>query len=123
LPYYTAQGAVRVGFAKFWLAPAGTYLWHIGRKPVNRQLCQGSDARTPTLAATLPPKPKSGFFGSFLAKTRKEPPAAQALSSAMRRSFAAITNTATHGVQLNAPTSINKPRQKQSPTKKPFQQQ
>ncbi|MDR0812542.1 MAG: hypothetical protein LBO63_00840 [Oscillospiraceae bacterium] len=41
-----------------------------------------------------PPKPKSGFFGSFLAKTRKEPPAAQALSSEARRSFALLTNIA-----------------------------
>jgi hypothetical protein len=49
------------------------------------------------------PKPKSGFFGSFLAKTRKEPPAAQALSFAKLRSFAALTNTATHGARLHAP--------------------
>jgi hypothetical protein len=74
--YATAQGAVRVGFATFWLPPAGTYLWHIGLKPVTRQLCQDPDVRTRTIAAPQIPKPKSGFFGSFLAKTRKEPPAA-----------------------------------------------
>jgi hypothetical protein len=74
--YATAQGAVRVGFAKFWLLPACTYLWQIGLKPVSRQLCLNSDVRTRSLAATRLPKPKSGFFGSFLAKTRKEPPAA-----------------------------------------------
>jgi hypothetical protein len=54
LPDATAQGAVRVGFAKFWLPPACTYLWHIGRKPVNRQFCSGADVRTPTLAALQP---------------------------------------------------------------------
>jgi hypothetical protein len=76
LPHHTAQGAVRVGFAKFWLPPADTYFPLIGRKPVIRQFCLNSDARTRSLAAPQIPKPKSGFFGSFLAKTRKEPPAA-----------------------------------------------
>jgi hypothetical protein len=52
-----------------------------------------------------PPKPKSGFFGSFLAKTRKEPPAAQALSSAKLPSFALLTNSAPSGARLCAPSA------------------
>jgi hypothetical protein len=95
LLYRDSAGRGAGGFAKFWLPPADTYCLQIGRKPVNRQFCQGSDARTRALAAPQIPKPKSGFFGSFLAKTRKEPPAAQALSSAKLPSFAPITNTAT----------------------------